>query len=701
MPRALFYGLLLSSLILSALEILQLSFSGVKIDLSGQILLSLYAVTPILLLGLLFSGTVGGLLLLWSRGCRLPGESSVKADLSAGLLAVTAFATLLFLATRLMRAEIPQVERLAGYLTLFLLVDGLFSLSLWVLLRSRLAALDRQLGQYSSVVAGIIALLFGLSLLFTLFLRDGELFQSRLNRWILALLATLPLLGLLLSRYTLRHPPGAWAQAGVLLLSLLLGISTIEMSLHLEDRPQVKMNLLEHSLICRPVLDLLQPLFDSDGDGYAGLLGGGDCDDHDPGVHPGAQEIPRNGVDEDCFEGDSPGRPQPQQRLRRGGGWRRLKRPNLILITVDTLRADHLGYLGYERPTSPAIDALAERGLRFSHAYAQAPQTKGSMPSVFSGRYFSEVHRSPDLWPRIHSENLLLGEYFKRADYETAGIPSHRFFLPGYGLSQGFQHWDISVVERYGIKIPHVSADEEVIDRALHWLQERRSDLPFLLWVHCFNPHHFYQKHKESFGQREIDLYDGEIRSTDQALSRLFEYLSKPELKERSYIILHSDHGEAFAEHGYQYHGQNLYNDQIHVPLFIYGPGLPSRLIETPVSNLDILPTLLDLAGLSIPDELPGVSLLAYAEPGEAAPHPPIFSEMLKDATHSDRRSLILWPWKLLYSITYDHYRLYDLSEDLKEQRDLSSARPQILKKMKGRLRRWMSEERRPVNPHY
>jgi len=479
---------------------------------------------------------------------------------------------------------------------------------------------------------------------------------------------------------------------------------------HIDARSTIKQALLHETLVFQPLVLIAQPLFDSDGDGYAGLLGGGDCDDDDPAVHPGAREIPRNSLDDDCFGGDSPGTPRPPAAATEppaadpadgaAPAARLAVRPHIILITVDTARGDRMGYAGYDRPTTPTLDRLAHSGLRFTWAFSQASQTKASMPSMFTGRYYSEVERSPDLWATVHEQNTTLAERLKRAGYHTAGIPSHRFFLPGYGLDQGFTEWDLSIVRRFQKRIPHVISGHLVTDAALKWLGERPDDPPFFLWLHYIDPHHAYQDHADiNFGADAEDLYDEEILYTDRQIGRLLAGLDASPFADDTYVIVNSDHGEGFYEHGYRYHGQHLYNDQVRVPLIIAGPGLPSRQIEQPVSLIDLVPTLLELAGLAVPSDLPGVSLLPYGTRAMPPKHPPVFVEMVKDATHSDRRAIIDWPWKLHYGITFDEYQLFDLSQDPHEQDEVSEAHPEVFERLQSRLRRWMSEEVEPATP--
>lgn len=721
LPRALFHGLFLGAVLLGLVEALHLGVVA-PAGIAGpeRALAALYVLAPFAVVGLATATLAAGLAQVWARARRVAAEPSAPsaraADASAGLFALVVFAGLLFGAARLVLAYTHNRALGASALAVGTLVAAAGAFYTWVMLRAQLARLDEKLGSRTSLLLGLGAVAFGASLMVTTVVRNDAL-AERLGGWLPAFAVAYPLVtaavALALHRFAPRATTGAALRRGVLAFGVICAVGALDLVHHMDARAPVKRALLEGTLAFRPLVTLVQPLFDADGDGYAGLLGGGDCDDGDPAVNPGAREIPRNGVDDDCFGGDSPGTraaeaPEEAAAARAAEvevkRLRLAQRPNLVLITVDTLRADHLGYHGYPRATSPRMDALAQDGLRFTWAIAQGPQTKASMPSLFTGRYFSETARTPELWARQKDENVMLAERLRDAGYKTAGIPAHRFFLPGYGLDQGFEDWDLTIVRRFGKRMPQVITSQLSTERAVAWLTqyaESGEDRPFFLWVHYFDPHHYYQDHPDlDFGAEKIDLYDEEIRHTDRQIGKLVDWLRGSSMGDETYLLLHSDHGEGFFEHGYGYHGQHLFNDQIRVPLILVGPGLPSRQIDTPVPLLDVTPTLLELAGAPRPPELRGRSLLGYAT--ERPPPPrPVFSEMVKDARHSDRRVIIDWPWKLQYGITFGEYTLYNLAADPNEQEDVAAAHPAVFERLQSRLRQWMSEEVEPATPRW
>lgn len=713
LPLALFHGLFLAAATLGAVEALHLGWSArATLGPTERLMAAAYAATPYVLFGLAVAATTAALAGVWARARRLTvaaGDTGRAPDAAAAALASGAFAAALYLAARTLLARSP--DRGLGALALALIAPAaaVFALYFWATARHRLARLDARFGPRASrgltaLLAALAAAALGLTLV------PDDALRERLGAWVPAFAVAYPALTLGLTLALRRLSParlgGPAVRRVVLVGGLLAALGAVDMVQHIDARPAVKRALLHDTLVFRPLAGAAQPLFDADGDGYAGLLGGGDCDDDDPAVHPGAREIPRNGVDDDCFGGDSPGTPRPPEPspapAPEPSRVQLVPRPNLVLITIDTLRADRLGYAGYPRDTTPALDALARRGLRFTWAFSQGPQTKASIPSMFTGRYFSEVDRSPDLWASVHGTNITLAERLAAAGYHTAGIPSHRFFLPGYGLDQGFAEWDTAIVKRYQKRIPYVITGHLVSDAAERWLAARAPGAPpFFLWLHYIDPHHEYQDHEAiDFGGTEPgDLYDEEIRYTDDQVARFLASLDRHGMTDDTYIIVHSDHAEGFYEHGYRYHGQHLYNDQVRVPLIIAGPGLPSRQIDTPVGLIDLAPTVLDLAGLPIPTELRGRSLLPFATQTTPPPRPPVFVEMVEDATHSPRRAMIEWPWKLHYGIAFEQYRLFDLSTDPNEQTDLADERPDEFERLKTRLRQWMSEEIEPSTP--
>ncbi|MCK4413145.1 MAG: sulfatase [Candidatus Eisenbacteria sp.] len=287
---------------------------------------------------------------------------------------------------------------------------------------------------------------------------------------------------------------------------------------------------------------------------------------------------------------------------------------NVLLVTIDALRADHLGCYGYERATSPRIDSLAAAGIRFENAMCQRPSTSPSFASLFTGLYPAQhgVYRSRGV---LQSRFMTLTEHFAAAGYRTGAVIANGNLHPEFGFHQGYEDY------LYG----HARAHDGT-DMTLAWLAEHGGgEQPWFFWVHYLDPHTPYTPwapYDEMFGrdaekpsrrQQKIDLYDGEIRFTDDHFGRLLDGLIAAGLHEQTLIVVTADHGESLGEHNFYYnHGLHAYEPSGRVPLIFTAPGvIPDGHVTPAVAGLvDLLPTLLDVAGIPVPDEIQGRSLL-------------------------------------------------------------------------------------------
>ncbi|HTL32629.1 MAG TPA: sulfatase-like hydrolase/transferase [Kofleriaceae bacterium] len=368
-----------------------------------------------------------------------------------------------------------------------------------------------------------------------------------------------------------------------------------------------------------PIARGIRKTFDRDRDGYSRFLGGGDCDDGDPAVHPGAPEIPDDGIDQNCVGGDASMKATHEDVAFAPLPPSVPKDMNILLVTIDTTRADHLGMYGYKRPTSPNMDALASQGTVFDAGWAHAPSTRYSMPAILTGRLPLDVFYdySAPIWPGLSPAATTLGEYLEPLGFFTGAITNYWYFDPIRHMNQGFEYYDNSnehlhgAVSGFGFERTQGSSSKEQTDKAITFV-DQHSAQKWFLWVHYYDPHSGYEKHPEvpSFGSDDVALYDGEIRFTDLHLGRLIDDLKAKGLYDKTIIVITGDHGEGFGEHGVKTHGYHIYAPQTKVPFVIRVPGMPPRHAATPAGHIDIAPTLVNLAGGQPGPDMMGRSLV-------------------------------------------------------------------------------------------
>ena len=364
----------------------------------------------------------------------------------------------------------------------------------------------------------------------------------------------------------------------------------------------------------------LRRAFDWDHDGYSRFLGGGDCDDGNAAVHPGAPEIPDDGIDQNCVGGDP-----TLTRSLDDVGFAPVppsvpKDFNVLMITIDTLRADHVGAYGYARKTTPNLDKLAAAGTLFEHSWAHAPSTRYSIPAILTGRLPLDVYYDTSIegWPGLLPKATTIAETLTGVGFTSGAITNYWYFDRVRRMDQGFAEYDNDNARLHtgapgaGPEQTRGSSSVQQTDKALAFVQ-RNTDKRWFLWVHYYDPHYAYEPHPEvaSFGADRTALYDGEIAFTDLHIGRLVDDLRTKGLYDKTVIVVTGDHGEGFGEHGIELHGYHLYAPQTRVPMIIRVPGLAPRRSTTPASHTDILATLANLAGASATADMMGHSLVA------------------------------------------------------------------------------------------
>ena len=364
---------------------------------------------------------------------------------------------------------------------------------------------------------------------------------------------------------------------------------------------------------------------------------------------------------------------------------------HLLLITVDTLRADHLGAYGHPGNISPAIDGLAARGTIYHEVHAPASWTLASLASVMTSTP-SSVHGCWNFKSSLSDEAVTLAEVLRENGYRTAAVASHVFLGPKYGLHQGFEDYDVDLVQPGLVKSHEAISSPQVSDKGIAALQRwsAEPEVPQFLWLHYFDPHSEYQAHPAFVGRfgraDDHDLYRGEIAFTDRAIGRVLSELDDLGLADQTVVAFTSDHGEEWGEHGGQGHGTTLHAEQIRVPLIVAGPGLGTGFSKLPMSTLDLAPSLLKVLELDLPPSFLGQPRFGTFdfEP-ELEPDEPVVEELrLRPGREAD--GLRVWNWHLIRPRSDKPARLYRLDLDPLEQDNLIEAEPERAAEMSDQL---------------
>ena len=278
--------------------------------------------------------------------------------------------------------------------------------------------------------------------------------------------------------------------------------------------------------------------------------------------------------------------------------WNPRSNLNLVLITLDTTRADRLGCYGYERALTPALDGLSASGVLFERAYTAVPSTLASHATMFTGLTPREHGIHENGTGQLSGKIPVVAEILRSRGYDTGAFVGAFVLDAKFGLNRGFQEYDDDTFggEHSVDPLHRRRSGQSVVDKALHWLKGRTTR-PFFCWVHLFDPHAPYAARADLFGtQFENRPYDAGIAVADQQIERVLDHLRRNGLTEQTMVVVAGDHGEGLGEHFEVEHGHLLYNSTLHVPLIFSWPqkNKPGHRVPTPVSLVDLYPTLLD-----------------------------------------------------------------------------------------------------------
>lgn len=409
---------------------------------------------------------------------------------------------------------------------------------------------------------------------------------------------------------------------------------------------------------------------------------------------------------------------------------------NILLITIDTLRADHLGAYGYTRDTSPNIDRLARGGVLFQRAVAQWPKTSPSFASMLSSTYGHTNGLIRTHGQRMPDRFFLLAELLKAGGYTTWATVANVNLAKTFNFDQGFDTYEEVWKEGGDERL----RSQLVTRRGLDLLRRASRERPFFLWLHYLDPHARYQPiepYDEMFvddayfdpawrvplldkprrdiggiptratlgGEDRIGYYtaqyDAEIRSVDEQVGIVLKTLEEQGLAAETLVILTADHGESLGDHNYFFdHGRFPYDDCVRVPLIVRGPGAgeSGRIVRSPVGLIDLAPTLLDLAGLPSAAEAEGESLRPLLEGDREDGARRIYAFTESGYSQDYQRSITTERYKLVYVpdpgdqqvMQGRELELYDLHEDPGETKNLIDEQPEVARLLWARLARWM-----------
>jgi arylsulfatase A-like enzyme len=391
--------------------------------------------------------------------------------------------------------------------------------------------------------------------------------------------------------------------------------------------------------------------------------------------------------------------------------------PNLLVVTVDTLRADHCSAYGYSRQTTPVLDRLAREGVLVEQAYAPMATTGPSHASMFTSRYPASLGYTRN-GQVLEDAHVTLAERLRHADYRASAAVSSFVLDRRFGFAQGFGTYDaafdpatastqFSTWEGVDVDSAFDRRANATTDAALAWLARRGRDRPFFLWVHYFDPHHPYgalPPFDERFEASGPDAEAQAVAQYDSHLGRLIDAVDREGLRERTLVVVTADHGEGLMQHGHMGHGIHLYEEAVRVPLVFRWPGrLPAGArLPGPSEHVDLLPTVLELMGLEErTGDVEGVSLAGAllgkaAAPGRNPARTVVLQRRRYDAHAVDgvplkgaKFAIRVDAWKYIEARDEGTRELFDLARDPRETENLAASRSEEADRLSRLIAAW------------
>jgi arylsulfatase A-like enzyme/Tfp pilus assembly protein PilF len=362
--------------------------------------------------------------------------------------------------------------------------------------------------------------------------------------------------------------------------------------------------------------------------------------------------------------------------------------PNVVFITIDTLRADHLGCYGYKQIRTPNIDSLAADGMRFARAYTPVPATLPSHSVIFTGTYplLSGMHDFSG--NKLSPDQPTLASVLKEHGYVTGAVIAAAVLDSRFGLNHGFDfyydHFDFNRMQEENLDEMERPGNV-VTDQVLDWLGQNHQK-KFFLWMHLYDPHYPYSPPPPFADEYKDHPYDGEIAFADAQVGRLIGFLKEKGLYQNTIIVLSGDHGESLGEHGEKTHGFFIYNATLHVPVIIHMPGASPKTLVELISLADLMPTVLQALKVEVPAQVQGRNLLPLIAPGKEQEMPSLYAETFLPRLHFN--------WSELRAVETENYHfidapkpeLYDLKKDPGETQNLYSQKKAVSDEMRAKL---------------